>query len=210
MAKTMNRRAKVRNLTLIALIVFLLIAIIGGTYARYTSTASGTSTAAVAKWAVKINETDIVTEDEFTINFTEVENNDVVDGKIAPASTLYADLEIDPTGSEVAIDYSFQLGAITASEGDVPTDLKISKVCKIDGGNETELTAIDGEYTGTIALKSQTTALAEDSKVKVRVYVEWQNTEANSALHTAAGKLAPILTMDVTGTAKQHITESPV
>lgn len=206
MSNTTSRKSTTRKMTIVVLAVFLLIAIIGGTYARYTSTASGNTTAQVAKWAVKINETDIVSGNEFTVDFTEVKNDNVVDGRIAPSSTLYADFEVDPTGSEVAIDYSFVLGEITASTGNVPAGLTVSKVCTVaEDKTETALTAEEGKYKGTINLVSQTAALTANDKVKVRVYVEWANNEDNNATDTSVGSTAPELTMQVTGTATQHI-----
>lgn len=205
MNNTTNRKTTTRKMTIVILAIFLLIAIIGGTYARYTSSASGTASAQVAKWAVKINNIDIVTNDTFAVNFQNVENNNVVKGKIAPSSKLYADFEIDPTGSEVAVDYSFALGAITATSGEVPADLRVSKVCTISGDTETELTSANDTYVGTINLESQNNALTEASKVKVRVYIEWTDSEANNSSHTSVGNVAPTLTMQVTGTAKQHV-----
>ena len=208
MAKKTNRANTAKKWTFVALVVFLLIALIGGTYTRYTSTASGTGTAQVAKWAVKINDTNIVSNDTFTLTFNEVENNDVVDGKIAPSSTLYADFVVDPTGSEVAVDYSFSLSNITASAGSVPSDIAVSSVVASTGtSNAVTLTNSGSTYSGTIGLASQNAALTSSEAVTVRVYVTWTNTEANNANHTAAGVATPTLSMTVTGTARQHITE---
>ena len=130
MANT-TRKSSAKKWTLIVLIIFVLVAVIGGTYSRYSSEGSGTGTATVAKWAIKINTVDITpaAATTFDITFNEVPNDDVVDGKIAPASRLYADFVVDPTGSEDAIDYSFALGTITASAGDVPTGIAVEKVC---------------------------------------------------------------------------------
>ena len=207
MTKT-TRKSQARKMTFIILAIFILIATIGGTYSRYTSTGSGTGTAQVAKWAVKINNVDIVNNNSFTVTFNEVENANVVDGKIAPASELYADFVIDPTGSEVAVDYDFQLGDITASEGSVPTGIAIDRVVYMDGTTEgDEITGVNGLYTGnTINLTNQS-ALTSASAKTIRVYLKWTNSDvaADSANHTAAGDAAPILNMSVTGTAKQHI-----
>lgn len=196
------------------MVVLMLIAIclfcISSTYARYISNATGTATAQVAKWAVEVNQTDIVDNDSLTITFNEVENANVVNGKIAPTSKLYADFKIDPAGSEVAIDYSFELGEITASTGDVPTSFSVSKVVTVatdENGveTETEVSKTDGQYTGTIALKDQATALTTNESVTVRVYVEWTNSDANNATDTTVGANAPTLSMDVTAIATQHV-----
>lgn len=196
----------VKSLIAVLMLLTVCLYFISGTYARYTSSASGTAEVQVAKWAVKVNDTDIVEKDTITISFTEVANDNVVDGKIAPASQLYADFTIDPTGSEVAIDYSFSLGNIESSSGTVPTSLTVSKVVPVVSGTEgTALTATDGKYTGTINLTSQTAELTSAEAVTVRVYVEWTNSEANNTTDTTVGASAPTLTMDVTAVATQHI-----
>lgn len=212
-----SRKYQTTKWTFVILVLFLLVAIIGGTYARYTSTGSGTGTVQVAKWAVKINTVDIVAQNSFNVTFNEVTNDNVVDGKIAPASSVYADFIIDPTGSEVAIDYSFELGTITASSGSLPTGLAVEKVVpvtgatitnsQVTGGTEgTALTAdANGKYTGTIALSSQSAALGSSDVQVVRVYVKWTNDDAASDNHTTVGNVAPTLSMQVTGTASQHI-----
>ena len=217
MTKT-TRKSQARKMTFIILAIFILIATIGGTYSRYTSSGSGTGTTQVAQWAVKINNANITTTDTFTVTFNEVANDNVVDSKIAPASSLYADFVIDPTGSEVAIDYDFALGAITASGGaTVSSDIAIEKVVPVTGANisgatvtgGTEGTALtadtNGKYTGTIALASQSTALSSSEAKVVRVYIKWTNNEDHNATDTSTGITAPTLSMKVTGTARQHI-----
>lgn len=197
------------------MIVLMLLAVglyfISGTYARYTSTASGTGTVKVAKWAVAINGIDEEAETRtFTINFTDKANANVVDGYIAPASEVYADFEIDPTGSQVAIDYSFELGEVTAPEGStVPEGLALDRVVTVTGSGENEeetALPLDGEeYKGTIELTSQDEALTDAEKVKVRVYVKWTENSDNT-IDTAAGiEALQNLTMTVTATATQHI-----
>ncbi len=213
-----ERKSTAKRWTLVVLMIFALVALIGSTYARYISTATGEVTAQVAKWAVKINNVNIVDEDEFTVTFKEVSNAYVVDGKIAPASSLYADFVIDPTGSEVAIDYDFVLGDITASGGaTAPSDIAIEKVVPVTGATisgaavtgGTEGTALEadanGKYTGTITLASQSAALSSSEAQVVRVYIKWTNNEEHNTTDTSAGKAAPTLSMQVTGTAKQHI-----
>ena len=216
-----ERTSRVKRAILTVLIVACLIAVIGGTYARYTSTGAGTATVEVAKWAIKINNTDITPtgDTSFTITFKEVPNNNIVDGKIAPSGELFADFIVDPAESEVAVDYSFALGQITSSDGTVPTGLAVKKVVPVTGatisGNTvtggTEGTALtangSGDYVGTISLVDQEAALTSSEAQVVRVYIAWTNDDATASntSHTASGISAPNITMTVTGTAKQHI-----
>lgn len=200
----------VKSIMLVLMLVAVGLYFVSGTYARYTASASGTGTVRVAKWAVKINENDATAQNAtFDLTFTQKPNDNVVDSYIAPSSQLYADFTIDPAGSQVAIDYSFTLGTITASTGSIPSTIKVLKVVPVvNGVEQTALTADEaGKYTGTIALKSQTAALTADEAVKMRVYIEWadSNTTTANATDTSVGVNAPTLTMTVTATATQSI-----
>ena len=193
--------------TMMIVLAFLAIGLyfVAGTYARYTAAASGTGTVQVAKWAVKIGEKDATQENTtFDLSFNKVENENVVNGYIAPGSQLYADFKIDPTGSQVAIDYSFSLGNITASEGTVPTTVKVLKVVPVkDNVEQAELSPdTGGKYTGKISLPSKDKALTADEAVTIRVYLEWENTDK---VDTLTGVSAPTLTMTVNATATQSI-----
>lgn len=203
----MNKKT-IKSMMIVLMLLAVGLYFVSGTYARYTSTASGEGTVQVAKWAVKINDKDATQSEEFTIEFTEVENANVVDGYIAPASQLYADFTIDPTGSQVAMDYSFTLGEITASAGTIPETVKVLKVVPVVSGTEgTELTATEGVYSGTIDLVDQDTALTTNEAVTMRVYVEWKdlNTDDANATDMAVGVSAPTLTMTVNVTATQDV-----
>lgn len=198
--------------TMMIVLAFLAIGLyfVAGTYARYTAAASGTGTVQVAKWAVKIGEKDATQENTtFDLSFNKVENENVVNGYIAPGSQLYADFKIDPTGSQVAIDYSFSLGNITASEGTVPTTVKVLKVAPVkDNVEQAELSPdTGGKYTGKISLPSKDKALTADEAVTIRVYLEWENTNTaeTDKVDTLTGVSAPTLTMTVNATATQSI-----
>lgn len=197
--------------TMIIILILLAVGLyfISGTYARYTSTISGEGEVQVAKWAVKINDEDATQANaKFNITFTEVDNDNIVDGFIAPTSQLYADFKIDPAGSQVAIDYSFTLGEILASTGEVPSTVKVAKVVPVVQGEEqTALTPSEGKYTGKIELKDQGQALTESEAVTMRVYIEWEDsntTEAN-AIDTTVGISAPTLTLTVSANAIQSV-----
>lgn len=206
-----------KNVKQVMLVLMLLVVglyFVSGTYARYASTATGKATTAVATWAAKVNSNDMTTTDTFTLNFTEVPNENVVDGKIAPSSQLYTELVIDPTGSEVAMDYSIKLGDLVSDGASIKNKVEISAI-KI--GTETylysELPEVDGErvLTGTIELESQDAAISEASKESVVIYVEWFDNgsedpaDTNNVSDTELGGAAPTITMDVVATAVQHI-----
>lgn len=61
-----NRTMKMILITL--LITMLALVLVSGTYAKYTSSASGSDTARVAKWSFNVGENDIVAKDTFTFD----------------------------------------------------------------------------------------------------------------------------------------------
>lgn len=54
---------------LIALLTIVSLLLVAGTYAKYTSTASGSDSATVAKWSIKVNDTDIASTTPQTVEF---------------------------------------------------------------------------------------------------------------------------------------------
>lgn len=211
-------KKNVKQMMLVLMILVIGLYFISGTYARYASAATGSASAAVAKWAVKVNTVDITQSDSLTLNFEEVENDNVVDGKIAPASELKSQLVIDPTDSEVAMDYIITLGDIKDADGNDMSD-KIA-ISRVEIGEDVILAediAVDAngkkEVRGTIELASQTAALTADSSETVIVYVEWEDkgdedpTNADNVSDTELGLAAPTVTMEIKATALQHVDQ---
>ena len=206
-------KKNVKTMMLILVVLIIGLYFVSGTYARYTSTINGKVTAKVAKWAVTLNGVDMTSAEEtMELIFEETEaNNDVVDGYIAPGSELYSNpLEIDPTGTQVAMDYTIELGEITSNE-DLNGKIKIARLEKmVDGGNWTKVNdfSVGSPYNGTIELVDQEKALTFDESVAYRVVLAWDNVEDNNATDTELGVSAPEdVTMTVKVTAQQHITE---
>ena len=77
-------------------------------YAKYKTTLTGNGTATVAKWSFKVNG-QTQTIPDIDLATTMKENNNVVEGKLAPGTEGSFDLNLDATGSEVAIDYNIKL-----------------------------------------------------------------------------------------------------
>lgn len=95
-------------------VILLILAVIASSilcyyaYSKYTSTLTGNGTATVAKWNFKVNGQ---TEQFTTINLAETidRSNNIAEGRIAPGTSGSFDLELDGTGSEVAIDYTITM-----------------------------------------------------------------------------------------------------
>ena len=160
------------------LVVALLLLFVGVgfmTYALFTSTATGTATANVAAWSVKVNTDDIVTMDTFTFNAADIvwnSNQYVATGKIAPGSTGTISFDIDATGSEVAVDYTVTVGTIKVGNSSINNDkISVSPI----------------ESTGTIEYSTQSNAM----KRRITLNITWtaqDNAEVNSKDMTLAGQ----------------------
>lgn len=89
-------------------------------YALYKDTLSGDYASSLGKWAVKVNETDIVREDGQSVTF-EMSQDDMLyleteylaSTGIAPDSEGCFSIEIDTTDSDVAVKYSITIPEIT-------------------------------------------------------------------------------------------------
>ena len=93
---------------LVVAVLLLLIAVSYSTYAIYKSEASSSDSVRAAHWVIEVNDTDIVTSNTFALGTLDCGSTPVskVNGAIAPGDTCTATIEIDATGSEVAVDYN--------------------------------------------------------------------------------------------------------
>lgn len=200
MGKTTNRKSVAKRWTLIAIIAFALIAIIGGTYARYSTTGAATGTVQVAKWAIAMKADDgtILNATTQPITFTVQSNTNVVPGKIAPAVTAVAEVELDLTGTEVAVDFDAVVDSSALTSIGASSD-KISLTTKVDGTTYTSGTV------QTINLVDNAPFTAANGKKTVTLTLTWENDDNNNADDTSMGIDADTIEIPVTLTAKQHI-----
>lgn len=186
---------------IIAMLMLLTVCLyfVSGTYARYTSAVSGNTKADIAKWAVafKDGKGQALTND-FNLTFKVDENENVVSNKIAPQTSATAEIEVDLTGTEVAVDYEANVDQTTLVEwfGDSATDVTVETIATINGTQDT---------TGKIALIDDTAFTADNGKVKITVKLTWTNNEAHNVSDTTVGEAGGTLTLPVTLTLKQHI-----
>lgn len=207
----MNRQSKTKRGILVAVMLVCLIALIGGTYSRYTSSGTVNATAQLAKWHVELNGTDISTVTSTqNVTLTFDDNSNVATGKLAPGRTAYFQVELDPTGSEVAIDYTFNVdtaGIAAALETGSTSEIAVSGVSyKIGTGAQQSATLNSGEFT----VAQNLTSVTANEKVLVTVTLSW-NDNNHDASDTAEGvasynsQNAKTITVPVTVNAKQHV-----
>lgn len=200
MAKVTNRTNTAKKWTLLVLVMFLLVAVIAGTYARYSNEGKVNGKIQGAKWAVTIKSGDTelnsTTQD---ITFEVQDNANVVPGKIAPGVTAVAEVELDLTGTEVAVDFDAVIDQNALNSFGASSD-KLSLTVKVDGTTYTSGTS------QTINLVNNSAFTETNGKKKVTLTLTWENDEYNNANDTTTGIAAPTLTIPVTLTAQQHIS----
>jgi len=200
MAKN-ERKTRTKRAIFVVIALLLVAYLISSTYARYSTEGIANAKVDVAKWAVKMTTNDGTTLSSTTkdITFTVQSNPDVVPGKIAPAVTAKAEIELDLTGTEVAVDFTPTVGSY-ATSSTLPSADKITLTSAVDGG-----TVGSSSY---IQLEDNKAFTAANGKKKVTLTLTWDNDDTNNADDTATGMLADgsrTITIPVTLTVQQHI-----
>ncbi len=198
MAKN-ERKTRTKRAIFVVIALLLVAYLISSTYARYSTEGNANGKVDIAKWAVKMTagETTLnsTTQD---ITFTVQSNTDVVPGKIAPAVTAKAEIELDLTGTEVSVDFTPTIGSYESST--LPSADKITLTSSVDGGTVGS--------TNYIPLVDNSAFTASNGKKKVTLTLTWANDDTNNADDTATGMLTDgsrTITIPVTLTAEQHI-----
>lgn len=211
----MNRQKKAKRGILFVVIIALAVVVIGGTYSRYISTGTSNVKADIAKWSVKLNGNDISGQaGSVDVNMTLSENDYVKSDKFAPGVTGSFDIELDPTGSEVAMDYTFNIDSSAISEAleanSTSKFVVVGATYKI-GSGEAQTATIDGN--GNVTVSESLAQVENGNKVLVTVSVLWDNdNDSQNASDTVEGVASSIagvngktVTFPVAVTAKQHI-----
>lgn len=209
MANTATRKSSAKKWTILALILFLLVAIISGTYTRYTSTATGSGNVSIAKWAVSVNNKDMSNATAtFDLTFT-ANNTDTVPNKIAPEGTATAYVDIDLTGTEVSVDFTCALASAASTN--------LSTVFGANYANKVTLKvgtpALQGKNSN-MTLSGTTVTVGSSAMsgvVRVPITLTWDdlNTTVANTADTNTGVTQTTLTVPVELNVTQHITTAP-
>lgn len=190
-----NRKSTVKKSLFAVIILVLLIALIGGTYARYTTSGTGSANVSVAKWVVNIKNGDSPISENQNVAFVLQANENVKEGKIAPSSKATATVSVDMTGTEVAsiLTATIDSSSLATVFGDAADRVNLKMT--VDG---TEYNSGD----------SAEIALADVSKVhNVVLTLEWteNNVDAENVEDTTVGISGKDITLPVTITATQKV-----
>lgn len=203
-----KRTKKVKNIVLSLAAASLMVAAIGGTYSRYASRATVNSNLNLAKWKVVLsdgtNDYDISSQSQtFNINATldEVESNSNVSaGKLAPGQVLSASLEVDPSDSQVAIDYLLNVGEISTTGFNSTSNIDVYKIVATVDGTSENMVLLDSNY----RYFENLTNVLNNKKVSFKICLKWTD-EGEDVADTANGINISNITIPVTVTARQHL-----
>lgn len=198
-----DRKSTVKKNVFLVIILALLVALIGGTYAKYSSTFNGTGNLNVAKWSVKVNGN---TSKSFDLTLAPEKNGNIVENKIAPGYSASGEIEIDLTETEVAVDLSATLGELTgalASKDNVKLTSEITpQESAVEGTG-----SLSDKYT--IALPTGKAFTATNGKYKIKVTATWEDKSIEKdADDTNAGETAGTSSVTVNVKLEQHIQAS--
>lgn len=199
-----NQRSQRRSSMMVRLVAVLAVTMmftmcfVGGTFAKYTSSATGTDSATVAKWSFKVGETDIATTDTFAFDLfktvkdtggaDEADINPADGSIIAPGTQGSFDLVLTNASqvtAQYAIDYT------VTNTGNIPVKFSV------DGGTTwtDDLADVTASDSTKLAANSGTTTIT----------VQWRWVfDGNDTTDTALGSAATAtLTVAAAVTATQ-------
>ena len=173
----------VRLVAVLAVTMMFTMCFVGGTFAKYTSSATGTDSATVAKWSFKVVETDIATTDTFTFDLfktikdsdginNETEMNPVDGSIIAPGTQGSFDLVLTNASqvtAQYAIDYT------VTNNNDIPVKFSV------DGGSNWTNDLAD------VAASDSTKLAANSGTTTIKVQWKWDFNGSDDSFDTALG-----------------------
>jgi len=191
----------------VLLVLVLAVAIsaysVGGTYAKYTTTANVSGSAQVAKWAIAFSDGENTITDGTSFNLGITADANVVSDKIAPGTNGSFTFGVDSTGTEVSYNY-----LISFTVDNKPTNLKFYS----DSAYTNEITAVNGVYT----VVNTDVTLGSTVPANTTVYWVWEydvddddtTTETNEAtVYDSADVTDGIAALEMTVNATLNATQ---
>lgn len=113
------------KLLIVCFMLIILVSLMSNTFSKYVSSADGDLNVSFAKWQILVNNLDISEAANSEILFVPVidSNNEVDENSVAPSSSGYFDIAIDP--SNVALSFNYNI-SFSIENDDIP-DLMISE-----------------------------------------------------------------------------------
>lgn len=214
----MNKKIKV-----LLILSFLFILTLGAayTYSKYSTAVSGTASADIAKWNITVNDCDIVNPDKnntscfsetintedntITLNknfsiteftYTNNNNDDVIDTKLAPGSSGTFKLSIKPNDTQVSLKYKLNVSLSKFNSS--------IKLYRSDPNKNNKVSMEADGYEGILLYSEQGFTFIDDSgvaqdaeQIDFIIYVDWLNDEANNQIDTEIGTSSTSPTFDI-------------
>ena len=195
----MKKNRMMRLASVLLVLTLLTTSVISGTFAKYTSTVTGSATATVAKWSFEVNDTEIATTTPATVTFNlfdtstnfDEAGNDVVNGKIAPGTKGSFNFKVENT-SEVSAKYTITFGAT------FPTGIDGNRFkFYSDAAMTNEISVVDGKYAAANGVEIEVGDTEADT---VTVYWQWTfgDNVDDSAIGIAARNGTTVVTVTPT------------
>jgi len=188
----------VKFTTLVLLITIVAISLVSGTYAKYTSTVSGSDTAIVAKWDVSAENVSSTTVDIFAESKI-YDTNGVVDGDVtALTATDDADVKNAEEGNNgiIAPGTWGKFSYVLSNNSDVNATYAVDYT--VANAGVPLKWSIDGKtWADDLADVEATNINMADADKTVDIYWMWAFDGDDTALGTA-GTAAPSITIEVT------------
>ncbi|MDY3933985.1 MAG: hypothetical protein SOZ11_00365 [Bacilli bacterium] len=160
-----------------AIMIFVTIYEITNTYGLFESNINMDVDSKLATWNILINDTNIGKSETFTIdNFISEEDSTVASGKIAPGTSGYFNINIDPSTTQVSIRYD-----LTFDFSKLDNLFTITKVEEKNGYNL--IKTGPNTYSNVITLNE----IKENKTNNIRVHIKWNNNEENNDKDTEIG-----------------------
>lgn len=203
-----NKKNNKIKIVLLVVILILLILILKLTYSKYVNESSATISESVGQWNIKINDKDITQADEngvtgeFVIDdFVWDTSQHVKSPKVAPGMTGRFYLKIDPTGTDVSIQYTIliddskMIEILNSEEGENTLTNNIGlKITGIkENGTEIELQRDENNNIIITRVKKLSQIQSENETDRIdnlEVEVVWENDEANNEVDSIIGSVA--------------------
>ena len=150
------------------------------TYSKYNTENGGRDSTVVAKWNVKIGKNNMNNEYNFSneLVLKTEENKNVVDGKIAPGTSISTQFSLDCSECEASLKYIVKPSQIKCNEKEDSRFI----VTSIDNEKNTmKYDETEGYYYGIVDIKDAYKV------INIKAIVKWNNDDENNVADTESG-----------------------
>ncbi len=209
----MKKKSKILIIILILILLFL---ILKSTYSKYTNQASGDVTATLGKWNIKVNDTDITTQNpnnlkepiKFEIQGDDIKwiggDENVRENKLAPGMSGELYIKIDPD-VDTSLKYEFTLDATSLQETNLEvTNIKLANGKSFENDVTFENLNVDGKNQYSFTRKkilseiqdNEGNLLPEDNRIDtIIISLEWKKVVETDSQYDEYNKRDTLLGM---------------